>query len=195
MLPGVRVQCPDCSFNVVMRSEGELPDGVNKVVEGTAYCPNCDIPMTPVASVNPELRPSAGVTAAMTLEQVAGKCVEIQREVAELASDLKDAAEAHKDAKNLYAAKLVSLSLAVERLGRVMGGEQIEVDKPLLDIAEAEPGRCQAVTDRGDGVAVQCHGEAGHGGPHGNGDASWDVLTSATEEPASEAPEPPAVKP
>ena len=171
---GVRLACPQCTFSVVMTSETDCPAGVTKVVEGVPWCPNCpDTPMVPIASVDVTERPHSGITAAMTLEQVATKCVEIQREVAALAIDLKDAVEIHKDAKKAYDAKLVSLSLAVERLGRVMGGEEIEQDKPLLDIAEQAPGRCTSVHDAG----AQCVGEAGHGGPHGNGDLSWEEPT------------------
>src|SRR3990167_7108502 len=148
MLPaGVRMACPECTWDCIMKSEGDMPEGVTKVVEGVPYCPNCSIALKPIASVDTTPRPASGITAAMTLEQVAQKCVEIQREVADLGADLKEAAEVHKDAKKAYDAKLVSLSLAVERLGRVMGGEQIEADKPLLDIAEQAPGRCQAVPD------------------------------------------------
>ena len=174
---GVRVQCEQCSFSVVMTSEQDCPVGVSKVVEGTPYCSNCNVPMKPIASVDTTPRPSAGISAAMTLEQVATKCVEIAHEAKDLADELAEAKEAHSQAKKSYDAKLVSLQLAVERMGRVQGGEQIEPDKPLLDIAEQAPGRCEFVN----GLGVQCVGEMDHGGPHGNGDVSWETPSLAAE--------------
>lgn len=135
---GVRLACPDCSWSCVMRSEQDVPDGVRKVVEGVPWCPNCNQPMRPIASVDTTDRPRSGISAAMTLEQIAAKCVELNHEATDLANELKDAAEEHKAAKKAYDAKLVTLSLAVERLGRVMGGEQIQADLPLLTIAEED---------------------------------------------------------
>lgn len=135
---GVRLACPECTWDCVMKSGQDVPEGVRKVVDGVPWCPNCNQPMRPVASVDTTDRPKPGISAAMTLEQIAAKCVEIQRESAILGSELKDAAEAHKDARKAYDAKLVTLSLAVERLGRVMGGEQIQADRPLLAIAEED---------------------------------------------------------
>lgn len=136
---GVRLACPECTWDCVMKSEQDVPDGVRKVVEGVPWCPNCNLPMKPIASVDTTERPKTGLSAAMTLEQIAAKVVEINHEAIELGKELKDAAEVHKDAKKAYDAKLVTLSLAVERLGRVMGGEQIQADRPLLDLAEDEP--------------------------------------------------------
>ena len=87
---GVRMSCPDCTWDCVMKSEGDIPDEVTKVVEGVPYCPNCNLPMKPIASVDTTPRPASGISAATTLEQIAAKCVEIQREVAELGEDLEE---------------------------------------------------------------------------------------------------------
>lgn len=162
MIPkGVRLQCEQCSWTCVMTAESDVPDGVRRVVEGVPYCVNCDIAMRPIASVETTDRPRTGISAAMTLEQIAAKVVEINHEAIELASDLKAIAEAHKDAKKAYDAKLVTLSLAVERLGRVMGGEQIQADLPLLTLAEQDaPASESAVLDESVlGAAVRLEAE------------------------------------
>src|SRR3990167_1048713 len=120
MLPaGVRMACPECTWDCIMKSEGDMPEGVTKVVEGVPYCPNCSIALKPIASVDTTPRPASGITAAMTLEQVATKCVEIAHEAKDLADELAEATEAHSQAKKAYDAKLVGLQLAVERMGRV----------------------------------------------------------------------------
>ena len=57
---------------------------------------------------------------AVSITEIAGRCVEIEREVSELADDLEEAKKAHSDAKKAYDAKIVTMRLAVERLGRVI---------------------------------------------------------------------------
>lgn len=122
-----------------MTSETDLPAGVRKVVEGVPYCPNCDIPMKPIASVDTTERPKTGINAAMTLEDVARVCADLEHDAEELANEVERAKKVYGDKKKAYDAKIVTLRLAVERLGRVLGGEQIQVDLPLLDVAEQEP--------------------------------------------------------
>ena len=174
---GIRLACPQCTLDVVMTQESDCPAPVTKVIEGLPWCPNCDIPMAPIASVDTTERPTSGVTTGMTLDQIAAKCVELAHEAKDLADELAEAKEAHSQAKKSYDAKLVSLQLAVERMGRVQGGEQIEADKPLLDLAEqgddAEalepapavveaPQACRAT----DGDGHVCTEPAGHEGEH-----------------------------
>ena len=185
---GLRLACPQCTLDVVMTQESDCPAPVTKVVEGVPWCPNCNIPMTPIASVDTTERPTSGVTTGMTLDQIAATCVELAHEAKDLADELAEAKEVHSQAKKSYDAKLVSLQLAVERMGRVQGGEQIEADKPLLEIAEQGLERCTAVTDRGDGVVVQCVNNDGHDGPHGTGDTSWASLEAPVGQPDHDAP-------
>jgi hypothetical protein len=78
---GVRLACPDCTLDVVMTSETDCPAPVTKVIEGVPYCPNCNLPMRPVASVDVTPKPERALAGALTLEQCAKKCAEIAREV------------------------------------------------------------------------------------------------------------------
>jgi hypothetical protein len=133
---GVRLACPECQWDCVMKHEGDLPEGVTKVVEGLPYCPNCSVPMAPIASVDTTPRPRVGITQAMTLEEAALKVGEINAEVKELADDYEQKKKASSDAKKAYEGKVITLRVAAERLSRIAHGEQIEAGMPLLNLAE-----------------------------------------------------------
>lgn len=152
MIPaGLRLQCPECTFSTVVTEaitadEFGLPEGVTRRELTTFYCPNCtSIALAPVASVDPTPKPKTGITHAMTVDECAAKVAEIGRDVEVLADALEDAKREHADAKKAYDAKVITLRVAVERLGRVCEGEQVAAeDKPLLDLAEQpEPSDAQ----------------------------------------------------
>lgn len=185
---GVRLACPDCTLDVVMTSESDCPPPVTKVVEGVPWCPNCNVPMKPIASVDTTLRDRALVTPKMTLEDIARLCADLETEAEVLANEVDRAKKVYSDKKKAYDGKVVTLRMAVERMGRLLGGEEIAADMPLLDIAEQPTDtRCPSVHDH-EGEAVRCIGEVGHGGVHANGDVFWDptVVEEAVALQASE---------
>lgn len=132
---GVRLACPDCTWSCVMTSEDDMPTGVTKKIEGTPYCPNCNVAMRPVASVDTTERPKPEVKP-LTLEDAAKRCAGLERECHELADDLQRAKEKYSDLKKAYDGKVVTLRLAVERMGRLLAGEIIQADLPLFDDIE-----------------------------------------------------------
>jgi hypothetical protein len=158
---GVRVQCPQCTFAVVMKSETECPPGISKVVEGSAFCPNCDMPMKPVASVDTSTKHSnpglgQGLSFAERLEAIRSAEYEVEEAERVLKARKADATEA----RELYDAKVVSLRSIINRLTSVpKPGE-----KPILDLAAATCGNvlpATAVTPE-----LTCEREPGHEGQH-----------------------------
>jgi len=133
MSTGVRLACPDCTWDCLMTSEADMPPGVAKKVEGVPYCPNCNIAMRPVASAVAKEPTSIGSLGNRpTLEEVARVCVDLQREAVVLDKKLKDIAERHKDARKELESKLTQLSLAVGRLDRVLSGVE-PAEFPLFE--------------------------------------------------------------
>lgn len=155
---GVRCQCPDCTLSVVMTSEHDIPHPITKVIEGTPYCPNCDQPMKPVASVDTTVREKAAPPV-LTLEDAAKKCSELEKECSELAKEVEHDKKAYQDTKKLYDGKVVSLRVAVARMGRLLAGETIQADLPLFT-PEAEAAAAEDVA--GPSVFEVAAGTAGH---------------------------------
>lgn len=131
---GVRCACPDCTFSVVMKSETDCPPPVTKVVEGLPWCPNCDVPMKPVASVKvTDKPPGVGAVDGLDDHQRLGKIRELEREVQQAEAVVRRTKEAAKDAKNVFEARVTTLRTAIERLTATPGEKP-----PLLALAEDE---------------------------------------------------------
>lgn len=129
---GVRMACPQCTWSCVMRAEDERPDGVNRLVEGVPYCPNCqDMPMEPIASVNVTERPSPGLAEGLSLAERLQKIREAQLEVGEAKEAWDDAKEAASSARKRYDGQVESLGALINRLTAVPGPRP-----PLLEVAE-----------------------------------------------------------
>jgi len=181
MLPGVRMACPDCSLDVVMTSEQACPPPVTKVVEGVPYCPNCDIPMAPVGSVDPEAVPSLGPIDTLDDHQRLGTIRQLERDVQAAEVSVARTKTAAKDAKDLFDSKVVTLRTAIQRLTATPApapplialSEQAEPatdDEPPAEALQGgDQAQCQATMD-----GVQCVGVTGHGGVHGRGDMAWE---------------------
>lgn len=168
---GVRLQCPECTFSTVVTEEhmvGEsapLPTGVNKRIEGEFFCPNCNVPMKPIASVETRTGPALIKPDEMTMEQWREKLGELERECEQSETTLKRARERAKDAKEDYDAKVVTLRTALRRFTHGVTDDP----KPLLDIAEDEDGDADADTDACAALSptgVMCDRPQGHEGDH-----------------------------
>lgn len=176
---GVRLSCPDCTLSVVMEHEQQCPPPITKVVEGVPWCPNCDIPMKPVASVDTTPRPASpglggGYSFAERLEMIR----DAQAEVDTASYEWDDAKLRAAARKKTYDAKVESLGTLINRLTSVAKPGD---PKPILDLAEQEPACCPARTTISEGKEVMCTLVLGHEGPH----VAHGSEPSADEPPAS----------
>jgi len=131
---GVRMACPACTWSCVMTHEGDLPPGVNKVVEGVPYCPNCDdLPMKPVASVDTTPRPSPGLAEGLSLAERLAKIREAEQEAADSRADWEEAKERATARKKAYDADVETLCTLIKRLTAV---PQPQPRAPLLEEME-----------------------------------------------------------
>lgn len=119
-----------------MKSEGDMPAGVTKVVEGTPFCPNCDVPMKPVASVDTTSRPNPGLSEGLSLAERLAKLRVAEQEVAEAESEWDDAKDDASKAKKVFDGKVETLRTLIRSLTSVAGPTE---PKPILDLAEQEP--------------------------------------------------------
>lgn len=169
MSNGVRVACPECTWSCVMHAENETPPGVRRMVEGTPYCPNCDLPMKPIGSVpaaEPGAGPSPGLGEGLSLAERLEKIREAQREVAIAEEVLNEAKRGASEARKAYDGKVVTLCTIIERMTAV---PKPVAALPLFDgddesMANAELA-CFASNGSGDATLI-CTRPKGHNGPH-----------------------------
>ena len=174
MAAGVRVQCPTCTFSVVMRGEGELPEGISKVVEGAAFCPNCDLPMTVVGSVDGEAKDRPGLGEGLSFSERLGQIRGQQNTVDNALMEWTRAKTKAADQKKNYDAQVVRLGSLIHRLTAV---PTPDAPLPLFDNSEDPPAcAAQHTTQNPEGVdvVVFCTEPEGHDGDHAAGATEGD---------------------
>jgi hypothetical protein len=161
---GVRCQCPQCTFSVVMHHETECPPGISKVVEGAPFCPNCDVPMKPVSSVDTSPKhTSPGLGEGLSFSDRLTKIHDAELEVEGAKSEWDKLKEAAADAKKVYDGKVVSLCSMIRRLTSV----PTPGEKPLLDIAAAMCGDVhRSMLGENSELEMSCELAPGHEGMH-----------------------------
>lgn len=136
------MSCPLCTWSCVMVAEDQMPEGVRKLVEGVPWCPNDDVPMEPIASVEPKTNgatlPATVMAAAVGEDVPIEKRLEIIRQAQTDVDGAKArwarAAETAKDLKKEWDGKVETLGAIIRRLTQVPAPLPL-FDAPPTDVA------------------------------------------------------------
>lgn len=134
---GVRMACPSCTWSCVMHREDEIPPGVNKMVEGVPWRPNCNQPMEPAGSVaaknGAESLPPAVVGDDIPIEKRLEVIRQAQTEVDQAKDRWDRAKERATDLRKVYDGRVLNLGSIIRRL------TQVVATLPLFDAPAEQP--------------------------------------------------------